>query len=482
MSNINHIKDAYRNGDSYAKIARDTGFDVKTVKKYIMQEDFSPKLPSVVSRSSILDPYKEIINSWLESDKDSWHKQRYTAMKVYKDLVKKEGYTGSYPTIQRYVKKWRQENSQVKAFQDLIWYPGQAQVDCGEADFIVNGMRRRKLYLTMTFPYSNYGLAQVVENQESICVCDALQKMFERIERVPDLLIFDNASGVGKKLANAIMECHFFARFRAHYGFDLRICNPHAGHEKGNVENKVGYVRRNYFVPVPHYTDSERFNRDLLTECESYALETHYEKGELVGELFQEEIQKMRALPKHSFDVCEYMNRTANSYGQVRVDGHYYASRTEDAGRDLLIRLRAREVTIFSPNGSEIASYKRQYEGKASRNVLPELSLKHLSRHPGAWGNSQLRASLNEALRKQLDDLDASTRREILKTLSHLLEEHSFQTLLEALEGVLNREHLDVNAISVLAARIEDGEINMTVNSQGLDLSVYDSILKGALR
>lgn len=155
MSNINHIKDAYRNGDSYAKIARDTGFDVKTVKKYIMQEDFSPKLPSVVSRSTILDPYKEIINSWLESDKDSWHKQRYTAMKVYKDLVKKEGYTGSYPTIQRYVKKWRQENSQVKAFQDLIWYPGQAQVDCGEADFIVNGMRRRKLYLTMTFPYSN---------------------------------------------------------------------------------------------------------------------------------------------------------------------------------------------------------------------------------------------------------------------------------------------------------------------------------------
>ena len=263
------------------------------------------------------------------------------------------------------------------------------------------------------------------------------------------------------------MECHFFARFRAHYGFDLRICNPHAGHEKGNVENKVGYVRRNYFVPVPHYTDSERFNRDFLTECESYALETHYEKGELVGELFQEELQKMRALPKHSFDVCEYMNRTANSYGQVRVDGHYYASRTEDAGRDLLIRLRAREVTIFSPNGSEIASYKRQYEGKASRNVLPELSLKHLSRHPGAWGNSQLRASLNEALRKQLDDLDASTRREILKTLSHLLEEHSFQTLLEALEGVLNREHLDVNAISVLAARIEDGEINMTVNSQG---------------
>ena len=36
-----------------------------------------------------------------------------------------------------------------------------------------------------------------------------------------------------------------------HYRFQADFCNPASGNEKGNVENKVGYSRRNAFVPVP---------------------------------------------------------------------------------------------------------------------------------------------------------------------------------------------------------------------------------------
>ena len=39
---------------------------------------------------------------------------------------------------------------------------------------------------------------------------------------------------------DTITETKLFSCFRAHYGFRIRFCNPHAGHEKGNVENKVG--------------------------------------------------------------------------------------------------------------------------------------------------------------------------------------------------------------------------------------------------
>jgi len=41
----------------------------------------------------------------------------------------------------------------------------------------------------------------------------------------------------------------------------VTFCNPEAGYEKGNVENKVGYVRRNMFVPVPTVVDVCVFNR-----------------------------------------------------------------------------------------------------------------------------------------------------------------------------------------------------------------------------
>ena len=49
-----------------------------------------------------------------------------------------------------------------------------------------------------------------------------------------------------------------------HYRFQAEFCNPASGNEKGNVENKVGTIRRNLFVPAPTYHDVEDFNRKLL--------------------------------------------------------------------------------------------------------------------------------------------------------------------------------------------------------------------------
>jgi transposase len=45
-----------------------------------------------------------------------------------------------------------------------------------------------------------------------------------------------------------------------HYRFRAEFCNPASGNEKGNVENKVGYSRRNAFVPVPTITSFDDFN------------------------------------------------------------------------------------------------------------------------------------------------------------------------------------------------------------------------------
>ena len=44
-------------------------------------------------------------------------------------------------------------------------------------------------------------------------------------------------------------EHEHFSRLRAHYLFDCCFCTPGEAHEKGSVENLVGYVRRNALVP-----------------------------------------------------------------------------------------------------------------------------------------------------------------------------------------------------------------------------------------
>ena len=65
-----------------------------------------------------------------------------------------------------------------------------------------------------------------------------------------------------------IHETELFSRFRAHYHFRVRFCNPYSGWEKGNVERKVDYNRANLFVPVPHFSDVVLYNHKLLLKHE----------------------------------------------------------------------------------------------------------------------------------------------------------------------------------------------------------------------
>jgi transposase len=201
MSEIDHIREMKKEGRTISDINRETGVDRKTIRKYIALNDFSPKPAVTQERSSILDPYKEKIKEWLASDKSHWRKQRHTAKKICDRLHKECGYEGSYNTVQRYVKEIR-EQTKTKASLELVWQPGVAQVDFGEADFIENGNTVREKYLVVSFPYSNDGYAQVFGGETAECVCQGLKDIFEYIGGVPPLLIFDNATGVGHRVHN----------------------------------------------------------------------------------------------------------------------------------------------------------------------------------------------------------------------------------------------------------------------------------------
>lgn len=174
-----------------------TGADPKTIRKYLSQEDFSPAPPVVQTQPSKLDPFKPVIQEWLDEDKKHWRKQHHTAQRIYERLVEEQRYTGSYSVVQRYLKKCRSVQTE-KANLELVWDPGLAQVDFGEADFYESGKLIRKKYLTLSFPYSNDGYSQVFGGETAECVCQGLVDIFEFIGGVPPLLIFDNATGVGR--------------------------------------------------------------------------------------------------------------------------------------------------------------------------------------------------------------------------------------------------------------------------------------------
>ncbi|WP_281884147.1 IS21 family transposase [Paenibacillus sp. YYML68] len=329
MSQIETIKDLQAQGLGPVAIAERLNITRKTVSKYMALDEFEqgPK-ESHVELPSKLDPFKPLIQQWLAEDRKHRYKQRHTAMRIHKRLTAEcEDYDASYPLVQRYVKRLR-EYRHKEGTLELIWQPGEAQVDFGEADFMdASGKKRMYKFLCVSFPYSNAGYVQLFGGETAECVAHGLQDLFHRIGGVPTRLIFDNASGVGRRVSDNVRMAEVFLRFKAHYGFQITFCNPYSGHEKGNVENKVGYMRRNLFVPLPTVTDVQEFNRELLERCEADWQREHYKKSMPIHLLFEDDKKAFLYLPKTQFNACRYTRVKTDGYGKFLVDGkHFYSS------------------------------------------------------------------------------------------------------------------------------------------------------------
>lgn len=113
MDETGDMRRSARVGEPIASIARHVGVSEPTVRKYARMVDLSPEQPRRRQLGSdVLVPREGTL--WLNDDCRNWRKQRHTAMRVYVRLRNELGYDGSYSTVQRYVKRRREEMCSVK--------------------------------------------------------------------------------------------------------------------------------------------------------------------------------------------------------------------------------------------------------------------------------------------------------------------------------------------------------------------------------
>ena len=478
MERVEMIKDLQTRGLGPVAIAERLGIDRKTVSKYMAMETFGERRPShSVDKPSKLDPFKPLIREWLEEDRKNRYKQRHTAKRIHTRLMEEcPGYDASYPLVQRYVKSLREDQYE-EGTQELVWHPGEAQADFGEADFYdVNGEKRSYKYLCVTFPYSNAGYTQLFGGETAECVAQGLKDIFHRIGGVPRRIVFDNASGVGRRVSEHVRMAEFFLRFKAHYGFQVTFCNPAAGHEKGNVENKVGYFRRNLFVPIQTVVDVRVFNEQLLERCEKDWQREHYKKGTSIERLFSDDRRALLYLPTASFPVCRYARLKTDGYGKFQVDGkHFYSSSPELAGREIVVRITAHTIEPLLPTGEPISIHDRRFGNQRTDTVDVRTTLSRLLRSPGSWRNSAVRDAAPEILRTSMDALGRTELKEALRLMHDLTSRYDFETAIQAMDDAARLGRLTSANASVLAARLATFT---PTEPQKVDLSLYDAMLE----
>lgn len=476
MSLQENIRKLDSQGVPIREIARRLGVSRTSAAKYADQEDFSPAPPAPLARpgGSVLAGFEHIIERWLGEDARRPRKQRHTAKRVFDRLQEEHGYTGTYSPVQRFVKKWVAANRQPgEGFSELVWPAGTVQVDFGQAEAIIAGIRQVLHIFVVSFPFSNMRFVQAYRGETAECVAHGLRTVFEHIGAAPRHMVFDNATGIGNRVGTRVTETKLFAAFKTHYRSESRYCNPYSGHEKGSVENAVGFLRRNFMVPEPEAATLDGLNKVLMARCDALASTTHYRKGLPLGELFLHDVAASLELPGIGFDAVRYESRKADRTGNLLVDGNTYAAGPVFHGRMLTVGLGHDVVQILDEHSAPVRTFPRVF-GKQAETIFDPASLVPLLViKPGAWSHSPLRALVTDPVRDWLDEATATERRRLLNAVDAASSAAGFDAAVAAADTLIQRgDAPDMAMLGMLARRLANGTEPAAAN---VDLSIYDT-------
>lgn len=311
MPVVDYIKHLREEEDfSINEIAKKTGHNWRTVKKYADEDHFEKKLTFQKKGMMYEEGFGEIVDDWLEEDMKLKRKERRTNKKIYEDLKDHHDFKGSYRTVCDYIqhRKPQLKETRIERHERLEHPPGEAQVDFGNMTVVKDGAYKDIKALILSFPYSNAGFSYPLPSENTECFLEGLKQLFQQAGGVPTHLRIDNLSAavisVGKGDKRTYTDA--FTRFRCHYGFEVQPCNPASGHEKGNVEKKVGYVRNNFFTTPPIMESFTHLAEWMKVEMEKDRQRLHYDKDIMIEALWKEDQKHLKALPLSDLlsEVC----------------------------------------------------------------------------------------------------------------------------------------------------------------------------------
>jgi len=474
----------YRDVDLYAKVRRAVMVENQSERGAAKRFGISRKTVSKMMRHAVppgyqrkqapvspkLGPLVGIIHQILQADREVLKKQRHTAVRIFERLRDEHGYTGGYTVVREFVGKERLRQKEV--FVPLAHRPGHAQVDFGEADIYLGGVRTRIHYFCLDLPHSDAIFVKAYPAETTEAFLDGHVAAFAWLGGVPRSILYDNTKiAVAKILGDGTRKrTKSFSELQSHYLFEDRFGRPAKGNDKGKVEGLVGYARRNFMVPLPRVRSIDEFNARVLAACEKRQVAVLRGKKESIGERLQRDRLAFLPRPTDVFDPCEKVSTSASSVALVRYRNNDYSVPTAYGHHDVLVRGYVDSVVIGCGN-EVIARHRRCYDKEEFiYNPLHYLAL--LERKPGALDqaaplqNWELPEDF-EHLRRLLEArMDKQGRKEYIQVL-RLLETFGDVEVAVAVEDALRLSAISYDAVKHLVlAKIER-------RAPRLDLSAY---------
>jgi len=373
------IRDLINQGLNKSEIARRTGYDRKTVRKYASAKTV-PKPKPRAPKPSKLDPYKEYIQNRLSE-------YPLSAARIYRE-IQEQGYAGGYTLVKEYVRKIRPAGGTPAVFRYETKPGVQAQVDWGECNRIeVDGQLRRLYCFSMILGYSRMRFMEFTLSTDVYTLIQCHLHAFDYFGGYTAEILYDNIRQVILKRAMKPKEHIWnpkFEDFFTHYGFIPRLCKPYCPQTKGKIENAIGYMKRDFLLGGT-FSSLEDMNHQLrqwLTRVNGSVHGTTHEIP--VERLKSESLKTLTSTPPYVVRREEVRKVTRDGY--VSYQGNRYSVPYHYAGRSVVLEIAGERMTVIQgseclcshvvvPGRSRVVREKEHFKG------LLSLAMKCNSQH-----------------------------------------------------------------------------------------------------
>jgi transposase len=372
-------------GWSIRKINRELKHCRRTIRQAIVQAEPAPYNLKKPRAKPVLGPYQTKIDALVAENQNLPRKQRYTARKIFLE-IQKDGYPGSEGTVRRYVAQIKQEGQKSPAYLPLEFDPGEAaQVDWGEAQAEISGERVTVQILVLRLNYSRARFVMAFPFQKQEAFFEGQIQAFHFFGGVPRNVTYDNLKTAVFRILKGKNreEQAAFSAFRSHYLFESRYCTPGQGHEKGGVENDVGYVRRNFLVPIPEVGSYAELNQQLRQACLQDTVRRLRGQTQPIADMWELEKPQLLPLPASDFRACRSQPVKVNPYSQVVFETNRYSVPVAYAQKQLVLRAYAFRIEILAQD-QLVATHPRCF-GREQDIFEPLHYLDILAQRPGAF-------------------------------------------------------------------------------------------------
>ena len=361
------ILDLHRQGLSISEIARQSGLDRKTVRRYIERGLEPPTYGPRKPRPALLDPFTAYLRERVKAYPG------LTGTRLLREL-RERGYPGGYTAVTDFLRDVRpvpDPRFEVR-FETA---PGeQAQVDFAQFNvvFADEPERPRIVWLfSMVLGFSRLIWARFVVHQDLATVLRCHVAAFEALGGAPREILYDRmkTAVVGERDHQGIVYNRALIDLARHYGFHPKACRPYRAKTKGKVERPFRYIREDFFL-ARSFRNLADLNEQLRHWIDRVANpRLHATTRRIVNEAFAEEKPSLKPLPLAPFRAVLRLERRISHEGMVSVGGNLYSVPDATRRRTVEVHTLAGEVRIFE-DGALIATHP-VLEGRHQRRIAP---------------------------------------------------------------------------------------------------------------